>query len=62
MRKRNATYKQVIPDPIEEIRVPGTRRIMYSNVIIDYRVFQKTPEERLALKNAKARHKRQISH
>ena len=58
MRKRNKTYRNVDPnaDPKLE-REQGQRRIITGKLIIDYSVFQKTPDEKLRLKIEKAKHK-----
>jgi hypothetical protein len=62
MRKRHDTYKNVIPDTgLPEKRIPGERKIINSNVVIDTGCFQKSLEEKIRLKLEKKRHKESLT-
>lgn len=55
------SYPNKIPvEFAEEAEIPE-RIIIKSTIAIDYKVFEKTEEERQLLKIAKARHKREIA-
>jgi len=56
MKKKRRDYSMIKRDDLPKVE-PAERRIICDDIIVDYSIFRKTPEEKLLLKNLKLRHR-----